>query len=190
MHYAEIINKAYQFALEAHHGQVRKYHNTPYINHPYNVACMVEEHVYNQNIPYKTSVNMISAAYLHDVLEDCNVKACELEKTFGHEITSLVIGMTNVSKSIVNCNREKRKALDRQRMSSQSREVKLIKLCDRIDNIRDFRAAINKGLKEGFCMLYAEESLSLLKESLIGTSNLHEDLLEREINALSKKIPL
>lgn len=190
MHYSEIIDKAYQFAIDAHNGQLRKYHGSPYIQHPCNVAQMVETYVKDNDIPYKTGIDMISAAYLHDVIEDCNIQKSELEKNFGPIITSYVVGMTNVSKVHSDLNRKERKALDRKRMSLECKEVKLIKLCDRIDNVRDFRTCFDKGLKDDFRILYAEESLSLLRTALEGTSVYHEIELENQINALSKKIPL
>ncbi len=85
-----IINKALQFASSAHSGQVRKYSGEPYINHPIAVAKIVG------SIPHDT--NMIAAALLHDVVEDCGVSLRQIEQQFGTDIATLVENLTDVSK--------------------------------------------------------------------------------------------
>jgi guanosine-3',5'-bis(diphosphate) 3'-pyrophosphohydrolase len=107
--------------------------------------------------------DMVCAAYLHDTAEDCNVPISMLRADFNHPIAELVEELTNVSKiTHPKADRAERKQLDLDRIKGVSREAKLIKLCDRIDNLRDIP------LTEDFAPKYAAESKELL-EVLRGT---------------------
>ena len=85
----KVIQEAYLFAKEKHDGQFRK-SGEPYIIHPLNVAQILTT-IYAD---YET----ISAGIMHDVLEDCDCTAQEMEEKFGREITKLVQGVTKLSK--------------------------------------------------------------------------------------------
>jgi len=123
-----IINKALQFASSAHSGQVRKYSGEPYINHPIAVAKIVG------SIPHDT--NMIAAALLHDVVEDCGVSLRQIEQQFGTDIATLVENLTDVSKP-EDGNRSVRKAIDRAHLANASSRAASIKLADTIHNSED-----------------------------------------------------
>ena len=84
-----VIKKAYDFASGKHAGQLRK-SGEPYIIHPLNVALILSK-IYAD---YET----ISAALLHDVLEDCDCTVEEMEDKFGINITRLVTGVTRLSR--------------------------------------------------------------------------------------------
>lgn len=84
-----VIKKAYDFASSKHEGQLRK-SGEPYIIHPLNVALILGK-IYAD---YET----ISAALLHDVLEDCDCTVEEMEDEFGINITRLVTGVTRLSR--------------------------------------------------------------------------------------------
>lgn len=124
--------EAMHFADAAHCeiGQKRKYTGDPYIYHPKNVAYLVK-------IIGGTD-EMISAAYLHDVLEDVAPK-CHLFndeailKIFGMEILNLVCWVTDISKP-EDGNREERKRIDREHIAKAPADAKTIKLADLIDN--------------------------------------------------------
>lgn len=124
--------EAEYFADMAHSqiGQKRKYTNEPYINHPKKVAYLVK--------CVGGTDEMISAAFLHDVLEDVapilpifNEEA--ITKKFGSTIASYVVWLTDQSKP-EDGNREIRKKMDRDRIANAPPEVKTIKLADLIDN--------------------------------------------------------
>ena len=70
----EIINKAFKFAEKCHKGQFRKT-GDPYIVHPINTA------IYLANM--RMDSQTISAALMHDVIEDCGVTYDEIENLFG-----------------------------------------------------------------------------------------------------------
>lgn len=167
-----IVDKADMVAEAAHRGQVRKYNGEPYIVHPRRVAERVSR------VPGATE-NMIAAAKLHDVLEDTEVDSEALVMIFGHEITTLVQELTNPSKSMdrKKTTRKERKAVDVAHLKEVSWEAKIIKLCDRIDNLNDMI-----GADDDFLALYQQESMVLA--TAIGDANFD---LEKELFALTQK---
>ena len=96
-----IINKAKMLAGKAHEGQTRKYTGLPYIVHPIEVATIVQtvEH----------TDDMIAAALLHDVVEDCDYTVADIAKEVSPAVAKLVDGLTDVSKP-EDGNRKARKA--------------------------------------------------------------------------------
>lgn len=125
----EIIEKAYLLAEKNHEGQLRK-SGEPYIEHPVAVAAIVVE--------FGLDTTSIVAAILHDVVEDTSVSIEEIEKDFGKEIAHLVDGVTKLGK-IVFSSMEEQQAENLRKMllaMSQDIRVMLIKLCDRLHNMR------------------------------------------------------
>ena len=113
----DLIDFAILYATEAHKGQLRKFTNTPYIEHPIEVAIEVSK--------ITDDVNMICAALLHDVLEDCDVTYTNLINAgFGFQIAELVKGLTNDK------NRRERKRDDRERLRKCDWQVQTIKMFD------------------------------------------------------------
>lgn len=123
--------EALEFAREAHRDQKRKYSLEPYIEHPRRVAQIVK------SIPHTTE--MISAAYLHDVVEDTPVSIEDIRDKFGVKIALLVEELTDeyVKASYPHLNRKMRKMREVERQATISPEAKTIKLADVIDNTRD-----------------------------------------------------
>ena len=123
------IKRAYEFAKTKHEGQFRK-SGEPYISHPLCVAQILTT-IYAD---YET----ISAGLLHDVLEDCNCTASEMEENFGKEITKLVQGVTKLSK--INFSTENEYLIDYYKKiivgMSEDVRVIIIKLADRLHNMR------------------------------------------------------
>ena len=140
----QLIIKAATIAHNAHKGQFRKYGwKLPYIIHPIRVAGMT-------TIYYPKNAEMIAAAWLHDVLEDTQYST--LKEDFGEKIYELVCELTNPSKGLT-LPRHQRKTLDREHIKNISREAKIIKLIDRIDNLLD----VVEGPKD-FIELYSNVS--------------------------------
>ena len=73
---------------------------------------------------------MITAAWLHDVLEDTDCGSQTIYREFGFNVVSMVIALTDCHKSIGN--RAMRKGIDRRRLGRSSAEVQTIKLADLI----------------------------------------------------------
>ena len=124
-----VIKKAYDFASSKHEGQLRK-SGEPYIIHPLNVALILGK-IYAD---YET----ISAALLHDVLEDCDCTVEEMEDEFGINITRLVTGVTRLSR--INFSTENEYLIDYYKKiivgMSEDVRVIIIKLADCLHNMR------------------------------------------------------
>lgn len=151
-----IIAKAKRFAEKAHKGQERKYNKQPYIVHPERVSQQISLH------PHCTG-EMIAAAFLHDVVEDCGVSLSTIRAEFGNQIADLVGWLTNPSKGST-APRAERKKLDREHISRAPLEAKLIKIVDRLDNISDLCDRDGRILAPlNFVDLYLAESKLLLQ---------------------------
>lgn len=158
------IARAAAFATTAHEGQTRDDGCGPYIKHPERVSAALAR-------LYPNDVALISAAWCHDVLEDCpQVKEATLRLTIGNDAFALVKEVTNPSKEHPDLPRAERKAMDRAHIAVISKRAKLIKLADRTDNLTDGTACPDKA----WIATYVAES-RLLFEVLKGTDEVLED---------------
>lgn len=148
-----IILEAARFAKAKHFGVFRKHSNQPYIVHPARVAGVISY------LPNSTE-EMVAAAWLHDVVEDCDVSHHEIFIKFGHYVSNLVAELTNPSKLYPNWPRRKRKALDLEHARAMHKEAKMIKMVDRIDNLLDYPLEIPE-VKDFVRDLYLPESIKL-----------------------------
>ena len=144
------VMMAAMFAAGAHAavGQRRKFTNEPYIAHPYEVARIVE------TAPH--TVEMLQAAYLHDVVEDTAVTLDVIDELFGSVVASYVNGLTNISVPS-DGNRARRKEIDRLFLAQQCAEVQTIKLADLISNTTSIVSHDKK-----FAAVYLAEKRDLL----------------------------
>ena len=138
-----VVEKAYQFALKAHEGQLRR-SGEPYLEHPLQVAIILSE--------LQMDGDTLAAALLHDVNEDCNVPIATIEKEFSPEIAKLVDGATKLSRLSLRVPGEgpKRGGMAARQQSESLRKmlvamaedlrVVFIKLADRLHNMRTLKA--------------------------------------------------
>ena len=130
----EIINKAFEFANEAHKG-VRRRSGEPYILHPIAVAKIV---VSNIGLGYKSIV----AALLHDVVEDTDYTVDDLRSLFGDKVATLVDGLTKIKTVLDNEDKAQQKSMQAENFKrilltlNDDVRVVLIKLADRLHNCR------------------------------------------------------
>jgi (p)ppGpp synthase/HD superfamily hydrolase len=124
-----LIEKAKEFAIKAHEGQVRKYTFQPYVEHPILVAKAVSRFV--------DDPEAIAAALLHDTVEDCDVSFEDIEDNFGDIVAEYVWFLTKPPEFVGN--RAVRKQLDRDRLATAPKIVKLIKICDVMHNSGSIR---------------------------------------------------
>lgn len=123
-----LVLKALAFAAHKHRDQRRKDNNaSPYINHPIALATVL------CNEGGITDVNVLCAALLHDTIEDTETTPAELTKLFGKTISDLVMEVTD-DKSLP---KAERKRLQIEHAANASFEAKLVKLADKISNLRD-----------------------------------------------------
>ena len=144
----EKIRQSLEFAIESHKDQKRKT-GEPYIIHPINTAIYLAE--------MKMDWPTISAALLHDVIEDCQVEYEELEDKFGKEVAALVDGVTKLPTiKITSSSQENlipdstsdisRAATIRKLLLSTTEDARviLIKLADRLHNMQTLFALDEK----------------------------------------------
>jgi len=127
----KLLIDAIDFAAFKHREQTRKGHaKTPYINHPVGLARViaVEGGV--------TDIETLAAAVLHDTIEDTKTTQAELEQRFGKAIASLVAEVTDTKMQ----GKRLRKAMQIQHATHLSHKAKLVKLADKICNLRDIVA--------------------------------------------------
>ncbi len=121
-----MISEAMEFAAKAHEGQFRKGTRRPYIVHPREVAKIVSTITDDEEV--------ISAAVLHDTIEDCaGVTREMLEKRFGPRVAEIV-SQESEDKSLT---WEERKGETIRRLRTAPREVQMIGLADKLSNMRD-----------------------------------------------------
>jgi len=125
-----LILKALDFAAKKHRDQRRKDSDaTPYINHPIEVA----ELLVNEGNIHDDAV--IIAALLHDTVEDTETTIEELAEEFTREIADIVAEVTD-DKSL---KKAERKQLQVENTATSSKKAKLVKLADKICNLRDMK---------------------------------------------------
>ena len=140
---------ALEFATDAHKHQNRKYTFEPYITHPIAVAEIV------RSVPH--SPEMIAAALLHDVIEDCGVTRSGLLDMFGEEVSTLVWWLSDQSTK-ADGNRAIRKEIDRQHIAKAPAEAKTIKLADLLHNTESIASH-----DPDFWRVYRHEKMRLLE---------------------------
>lgn len=124
--FAEIL-KALHFAADKHRDQRRKdAEASPYINHPIEVAELLAR------VGGVTDIATLQAAILHDTLEDTQTTAEELDAAFGVEVRRIVEEVTD-DKTLV---KAERKRLQIEHAPQISPRAKLVKLADKIANVR------------------------------------------------------
>ena len=149
--------KARALAYEAHDGQKRKYSDEDYIVHPSEVARWVAVVALRLGWDAEKTIRVFCAAFLHDVFEDCpHITEERMVAEVGWDVVNLVKEVTNPSKG-VKAPRAVRKQMDRDHLAVISQDAKIIKLIDRICNLKD----IKQGDKD-FIPLYVSESRALL----------------------------
>jgi guanosine-3',5'-bis(diphosphate) 3'-pyrophosphohydrolase len=122
------ILDALQFAAQKHRDQRRKdLEASPYINHPIALANVLwrEGGVHNPAV--------LTAALLHDTIEDTDTTVEELREQFGRRVAAIVMEVTD-DKSLDKATRKRMQVDHAPRLS---REAKLVKLADKICNLRD-----------------------------------------------------
>ncbi len=131
----EKIERAYEYAEQLHEGQFRL-SGEPYISHPVAVAQIVAG--------LELDTDSICAALLHDTVEDCSDKTnlAEIEKQFGSDVAMLVDGLTKIVALTVEDKEDEHIENLRKMLLAMSKDIRviLIKLCDRLHNMKTLQA--------------------------------------------------
>ncbi|MFI5306224.1 MAG: HD domain-containing protein [Polyangiales bacterium] len=127
-----LLLKALAFAADKHRGQRRKdIEASPYINHPISLANVLA------NEGGISNAVVLCAGVLHDTIEDTQTTRAELQMQFGEEIAVVVAEVTD-DKSLP---KEERKRLQIEHAAHISEHARLVKLADKICNLRDMVAS-------------------------------------------------
>ena len=170
----DMIDHAYQLASAAHATQFRR-SGEPYICHPISVAQLLVE--------LGMDSESVAAALMHDVAEDTPVTIDEIRQKFGSEVALLVDGVTKLTQ-IKFSNVEDRKAENLRKMllaMSQDVRVMIIKLCDRLHNMRTGDAWPEQKRRDK--ALETMEVYAPIAHRL-GISNIKEELEDRSLQYL------
>jgi (p)ppGpp synthase/HD superfamily hydrolase len=164
-----ILDKVQDFADQAHGKQLRKYSTDRYIVHPIRVMQLCQK--YSDDLP------LLSAALLHDVLEDTPVTKKELydflcsimNDAEARYTTQLTVELTDIytKTSYPRWNRKKRKRKEAQRLSKVSAEAQTIKYADIIDNSKEI--SVHDPL---FAKRFLKECQQLLQQIRAGNKEL------------------
>jgi len=148
--------KAWEFARNAHKGQVRRFINLPYFDaHVKKVNSIVKQ--------YTTDEDILCASILHDVVEDCyddiETGLKEISEIFGETVTNLVKELTSLKDDIDDVYEGDKAAYLINKMLNMSNSALIIKLADRLQNISDAFTA-----SERFRNKYFEETSRIVEE--------------------------
>ncbi|GIQ70125.1 GTP pyrophosphokinase [Xylanibacillus composti] len=185
----ERIRAAYEFAEQAHHGQVRK-SGEPYILHPLAVAEVI--------VNMQMDVTSIIAALLHDVVEDTTVSLDTVRREFGETCAMLVDGLTKLEKIKFKSKEEQQNENYRKMFVAMAQDIRviLIKLADRLHNMRTLKfqsqekqQRIADETLEIFCPIAHRLGISAIKWEMedIALRYLNPQQYYRIVNLMQKK---
>ena len=136
-----VLRGAYLFAKLAHDGQLRK-SGEPYIIHPVQVALIVAD--------LSLDVDSVIAALLHDTIEDTGYGYKDIRGRFGAKVADLVEGVTKLTRTAFTSKEEEQMENLRKMFLAMSKDIRvlLIKISDRLHNMRTLEYREEKGRRE------------------------------------------
>lgn len=172
---SENLKRAIEYAAEKHKGQ-KRLTGDPYIVHPL--------HVLQNVLRFKKSKNLevlLISACLHDILEDTDATYYDIVENFGPQVASLVLELTT--------DEDMKKALGKKqylsiKIKNMSSWARVIKLCDRLDNVNDLLRCEDEAFKNK----YINETIDILDYLLENgdLSNTHIEIIEQILYLLIK----
>jgi guanosine-3',5'-bis(diphosphate) 3'-pyrophosphohydrolase len=183
------IREAYEFADEAHQGQMRK-SGEPYILHPLAVAEIL--------VNMQMDVTSIIAALLHDVVEDTTVSLETVLEKFGKSCAMLVDGLTKLERIQFKSKEEQQNENYRKMFVAMAQDIRviLIKLADRLHNMRTLKYQSEESQRriaeetiEIFCPIAHRLGISTIKWEMedIALRYINPQQYYRIVNLMQKK---
>ena len=129
----DFLERAFNYANEAHKGQCRK-SGEPYITHPIEVAIILTD--------LHMDVETLTAAILHDTVEDTDATFEEVAKVFNESVAQLVEGVTKITRIEVETLTDQQAQTIRKMLVAMNKDIRVIviKLADRLHNMRTLSA--------------------------------------------------
>ncbi|MBY0474945.1 MAG: bifunctional (p)ppGpp synthetase/guanosine-3',5'-bis(diphosphate) 3'-pyrophosphohydrolase [Nitrosomonas sp.] len=162
------LRNAYSFGLGAHSGQFRK-SGEPYISHPVAVARILSK--------LHLDAPTLTAALLHDVVEDTDISKAEISERFGEPVAELVDGVSKLAKIEFQTQEEAQAENFRKMLLAMARDVRviLIKLADRLHNMQTLSVMIPAKQRS-----IARETLEIYAPIAhrLGLNNIYQELQE------------
>ena len=160
-----MIPEAKRLAEKSHQGQFRKFENTPFVQHPIQVARILK------SAAEEATKEMVAAALLHDTVEDTGVTHKQIRSRFGARVAKLVKELTT--------DKEKRDEYGKSKylgwkMANMSDSALTIKLCDRYHNVRKieetpkkFRKRYSKETRKTILILLRRRTLTFAQRRIV-----------------------
>jgi (p)ppGpp synthase/HD superfamily hydrolase len=169
-----LTRDALVFADQRHAGQTRDLDDLPFVTHPVEVACLLHEAGYPDEV--------VAAGVLHDVLEDTDAERSDLESRFGSRVAELVEAVTD---DPMIEDEAQRKAALRHQVADAGECAAVVFAADKVSKAREMRVRVSRGrFDPADCGKFEhyEASLEMLTDLIPG----HElvDQLRAEVEAL------
>jgi (p)ppGpp synthase/HD superfamily hydrolase len=155
-----LTQDALAFARERHAGQLRDLDDLPFVTHPVEVACLLHEAGYSDEV--------VAAGVLHDVLEDTDAELSEIEAQFGPQVAELVAA---VSDDPAIEDRAERKAALRRQVARAGECAAAVFAADKVSKARELRVRASRGRferRDESRIAHYEASLDMLSELIPG----------------------
>ena len=163
-----LVERAFAFSEHAHQGQFRK-SGEPYITHPLAVASILSQ--------WRLDAQGLVAALLHDVMEDTSVTKHQIEHSFGKPVADMVDGVSKLDQIEFQSREEQQAESFRKMLLAMAQDVRviLIKLADRLHNMRTLDAMANEHRER-----IARETLDIYAPiaNRLGLNALYQELQE------------
>ncbi len=170
----ELIDKAHRLACDLHDG-VKRRSGEDYVCHPLAVACLL--------VDLGMDSESVAGALLHDVVEDTPITVAEVKAQFGEDVALLVDGVTKLTKIQFSSIEEQQSENLRKMLLAMSQDVRvmIIKLCDRLHNMRTGDAWPEQKRRDK-----ARETMEVYAPiaNRLGILNIKEELEDRSLHYL------
>jgi (p)ppGpp synthase/HD superfamily hydrolase len=169
-----LTREALAFADRRHAGQTRGIDDLPFVTHPVEVACLLHEGGYPDEV--------VAAGVLHDVVEDTDAELSELEARFGSRVAELVQAVTDDPS--IEDDAERKAALRRQ-VAAAGECAAVIFAADKVSKARELRVRVSRGRhdeSDARKLAHYEASLAMLAELIPAHELVHQ--LRMEVEAL------
>ena len=172
----ETLTKAYSFAVNAHKNQKRD-SGDPYLIHPVAVADILSD--------LKLDSATIATGLLHDTIEDTKATYTTVEKEFGKEVADLVEGVTKISKLEDKVTQNSKAENFRKLILATSKDIRvlLVKVADRLHNMRTLNHVIDKSRRERI----AKETMEIYAplSDRMGMNHIRDELEDLSFSVLN-----